>query len=207
MSKKKLVLFPFNGNAIEAIDCVDFDEYEIVGFIDDDDKKKSDVYPLHTREILKHKEIFLLAVPGSPLSYKKRKDIIDSLNVAPARFVTIIHPTVALGKNVRIGYNSLIMAGVVLTSNVLINNHVCILPNSVIHHDSSVGNYTLIGSNVVIAGGTIIGDSCYVGSGSNIINGITVSDYSLIGLGSNVISNVEANSKVAGNPAKNISFK
>lgn len=207
MSKKKLVLFPFNGNAIEALDCISSDEYEIVGFMDDDSNKKSDIYALYTREILKYKDVFLLAVPGGPLSYKKRKEIIESLNVTTARFVTIIHPSVALGRNVRIGYNSLIMAGVVLTSNVLIYNHVCILPNSVIHHDSTIGNYTLVGSNVVIAGSSIIGDNCYIGSGSNIINGITISDYSLIGLGSNVISNVEANSKVAGNPAKNISLK
>jgi len=36
MASKRLFIFPCNSNGIEALDCVDGDEYEFVGFIDDD---------------------------------------------------------------------------------------------------------------------------------------------------------------------------
>lgn len=205
MPKKKLLIFPFNGNGIEALDCVNYDEFEFIGFIDDDVNKKSIEHAVYSREILsKFNEFFVLAVPGSPASYRNREAIIDSLNLDVSRFISVIHPDTTLGRNVKVGYNCLIMPGVVMTSNAIIGNHVCILPNSVIHHDSIVGDYTLIGSNVVIAGRTTIGKNCYIGSGTNIIDGIRIEDYSLLGLGSNVIKDVAINSKMVGNPARNL---
>ncbi len=184
MPRKKLLIFPFNGNGIEALDCVDFDEYEFLGFIDDDLQKKSEHYEIFSRDILqKYEEVFILAVPGSPSSFRKRKEIISSLKVDNDRYITIIHRNASIGRNVKVGCNCLIMAGAVITSNAQIEDHVCILPNTVIHHDVIVQAYTLIGSNVAIAGGTIIGQNCYVGSGTNIINGINIGDCSLIGLG------------------------
>ena len=205
MSKKKLVIFPFNGNGIEALDCINYDEYELVGFVDDDRTKQSDTYKIYTRDILtENTDLYVLAVPGSPTSFHKRHEFITSLNIDEQRFVTIIHPLASIGRNVRVGYNCLIMAGVVLTSNAVVGNHVCILPNSVVHHDSVIGDYTLIGSNIAIAGGVTVGKSCYIGSGTNIINSISIGDKSLIGLGSNIISNVLPNAKMVGNPARNL---
>lgn len=200
---KKLIIFPFNGNGIEALDCIDDNEYDFMGFIDDNTTVTSSTYEIFPRTILrKHPEIFMLAVPGSYQSYKKRAAIISSLEISKERFITVIHPKATVGKHVQIGYNCLIMAGVVITSNAKLHNHICILPNSVIHHDVNIEDYTLIGSNVLIAGSTNIGVNCYIGSGSNIINGIHVGERTLVGLGSNVLKSVPENSKVAGNPAK-----
>ncbi|QMU27459.1 NeuD/PglB/VioB family sugar acetyltransferase [Adhaeribacter radiodurans] len=205
MPKKKLVIFPYNGNGLESLDCISFDDYDLVGFIDDDPQKKSEQYYIYSREILQqYQELFILAVPGSPATFHRRKEIISTLNVDKSRYITAIHPRATIGKNVKIGDNCLIMAGVVLTSNARINNHVCILPNTVIHHDAVIDDYTIIGSNVVIAGGTIIGNSCYIGSGTNIINNISIGDASLIGLGSNIIKNVTTEAKMVGNPARNL---
>jgi len=201
--KKKLIIFPFNGNGLEALDCINHDEYEFLGFVDDDVSKKSDNYEIFKRDIIKkHQEIFLLAVPGSSLSFQERIAIIEALNIDKYRFITAIHPNASIGRNVQIGYNCLIMAGVVITSNAQLHNHICILPNSVVHHDVIIDSYTLVGSNVLLAGGVSIGRNCYIGSGSNIISGIHIDDCALVGLGSNVLKNVAQYSKVAGNPAK-----
>ena len=52
MQKKKLIIFPFNGNGIEAFDCINFDEYDFIGFIDDDPTKKSMEYDIFPKVIL-----------------------------------------------------------------------------------------------------------------------------------------------------------
>jgi sugar O-acyltransferase (sialic acid O-acetyltransferase NeuD family) len=205
MQKEKLLIFPFNGNGLEALDCIDFDKYDFVGFVDDDRSKTSESYMIYSRSVLKEQPTYkVLAVPGSPTSYMHRADVISSLDLDSDRFITAIHPKASLGKNVKIGYNCLIMAGVVLTSNACLQNHVCVLPNTVIHHDVVVNDYTLIGSNVVVAGGVRVGANCYLGSGTNVINGIQIGAFALLGLGSNVVKSVASNIKVAGNPAKAI---
>lgn len=205
MPKKKLVIFPFNGNGREALDCISFGDYDFLGFIDDAPQPSAS-YEIFSREILQqYKELQILAVPGSAASFRNRKGIIQSLGITDSsRYITAVHPQAFLGRQVQLGFNCLVMAGVVLTSNARLMNHVCVLPNSVIHHDAVVGDFTLIGSKVVVAGGTRIGESCYIGSGSNIINGISIGDGSLVGLGSNILKSVSGNAKMVGNPARDL---
>jgi len=202
---KKLFIFPYNGNGVEALDCLG-NEFELMGFIDDTPEKQGKtsfgqmVYP--RTEILEHSNAYVLAVPGSPTSFGVRKKIIGDLNVPPDRFATVIHPRAIVSPLARVGKNVLIMGGVVITSNAVIGDHVCILPNTVIHHDTVIKDYTLIGSNVSVAGSVEIGENCYIGSGTKIINNIRIGGRALIGLGTNVIKDVPPGSKVVGNPGR-----
>ena len=208
--KRKLYIFPMGGNGIEALDCLDEDRFEFRGFIDDNKAglQGPNGTLVLTRSIINDEpDAVILAVPGSPSGFLKRKDIIASLGIPDERYASVIHPYARIGKNVHVGKNCLIMAGVVLTSNAWIGDHVCILPNTVIHHDVKIEDHTLIGSNVAIAGNTMIGHNCYIGSGTNIINNVKVGAQTLIGLGSNVIRDVPPLSQVAGNPARQINKK
>lgn len=204
---KKLFVFPFNGNGLEAISCID-NQYELIGFIDDTKEKqgKTEIgIDVFDRNILnKYQEAKLLIVPGSPVTYKNRAKIIADFNLSAERFATVIHPNTSISKMAQIGYNVLIMPGVVLTSNCVIGNHVIILPNTVIHHDTFIDDYSLIGSNVAVAGNVHIAENCYIATGTNIINGISIGKQSLIGLGTNVTMNIPEFSKVVGNPARHI---
>ncbi len=204
---KQLIIFPFNGNGREAIDCI-YDQYELIGFIDDTLEKQGMTswgYPVFDREALNQfPDAKILAVPGGPQSFGKRSEYIKNLSISKERYATVIHPNASVSKFASIGRNVLIMAGVVVTSNAIISDHVCVLPNSVIHHDSIIGEWTLVGTNVLIAGNVSIGKNCYIGSGSNIMNGLDIGDGSLVGLGANVIRNVVSHSCVVGNPAREI---
>ena len=203
--KQGLLIFPYNCNGIEALDCIG-DSYQFIGFVDDMSEKKGmtlDGYPVYGREAFgQYPDACVLAVPGSPDSYLHRKEVIKGLGVLDQRFATIIHPAARISKLATIGFNVLIMAGVVVTSNAVIGSHSCILPNTVIHHDVTIGEWTLIGSNVTVAGDTVVEQNCYIGSGSTIMNGQRIGANALVGLGSNVIKNVEQGSMVVGNPAR-----
>jgi len=204
---RPLLIFPCNGNAIEALDCLG-ETYRCIAFVDDAAQKQGTEaygYPVLTRSVLAERpDALVLAVPGSPVSYRSRGRVVESLQVSPQRFARVIHRAARISPLAVIGQNVLIMAGVVITSNAVIGSHVCVLPNTVIHHDAVVGDWSLVGSNVTIAGGTVIGKNCYIGSGSSIMNGVRVDDGALVGLGSNVIRSVTAGATVAGNPARQI---
>ena len=207
VNAQPLLIFPCNGNGIEALDCLG-EAYRCIGFVDDTpDKQGTERHgiPVLPRSALaQHRDAAVLAVPGSPASFRTRGKLIAGLDVPADRFARVIHPAARVSSLATIGCNVLIMAGVVVTSNAVIGSHVCILPNTVVHHDAVIGDGSLIGSNVTVAGNTTIGDYCYIGSGTSIINGVHVGDGVLVGLGSNVIRDIPTGTVVAGNPARPI---
>lgn len=202
---RPLFLFPCNGNAIEALDCLG-DAWHLLGFIDDTPQKQGQLVHGHRvfgrAALAEHPEALVLAVPGSPTSFRTRDQVIGGLGLPAERFATVIHPAARVSPLARVGRNVLVMAGVVVTSNAVIGDHVCLLPNTVVHHDAVIGDYTLIGANVTIAGHVQVGRHCYIGSGTSVMNGLAIGDGVLIGLGSNVIRPIEAGRTVAGNPTR-----
>ena len=204
---KELLIFPYSGTGIEALDCLG-DKFKCIGFVTDEQNaigtEKMGI-PVYSREAFLHfPAAWVIAVPGSPQSFLTREKVINSLDLDADRFATVIHPKAFVSPNAQVGHNVLLMAGVVVTSNAVIKDNICILPNSVIHHDSIIGSYTLIGANVTIAGNVKVGDNCYIGAASSIINGITIGERSIIGIGSNVIKGCLPLSKMVGNPSKNL---
>jgi sugar O-acyltransferase (sialic acid O-acetyltransferase NeuD family) len=204
---KPLLIFPCNGNGLEALDCLG-DAYTCVGFVDDTPAKQGTQqagHPVLSRAALAgYPDAQVLAVPGGPNSYLERRSIIASLGLDDTRWAQVVHPRASIGARATLGRNILIMAGVVVTSNATIGSHVCLLPNTVVHHDASVGAYSLLGSGVVVAGHTSIGENCYIGSGSSVMNGLTLGDKTLVGLGSTVIRSCAAGSTLVGNPARTL---
>jgi len=211
---KTLLIFPFGGNARESLISILAinrmnPEWEVLGFIDDDHgqhgKEYCGVKVLGGRDLIKrYDEAFIVAVPGSPKGYLKRKATIDGLGVERSRFATIVHPSVTTAPDSVIGYNTLVMANVVVSCGVRIGNHCVVLPNTVLAHDSRLGDYGCIGSNVSISGSVEIGSECYIGSGVKIRENIRIGERTLIGLGANVISDVDKESVAVGNPARPI---
>lgn len=209
---KKILIFPFGGNAQEAFWTIldinkNKQEWDVIGFIDDNLEHKGKnlmgVSVLGGREVMgQHPEAFVIAVPGNPDEYLKREQIIEGLKLDKKRFATIIHPTAVVSPDAVIGANTLLMAHVVVSRGVSVGEHCIVLPNTVISHHSVVGDYCCLGSNVSVSGSVKVGTNCYIGSGTSIRDKITIGEKSLVGLGSNVIEDVAQGVVVAGNPAK-----
>lgn len=199
-----LLIFPCNGNGLEALDCLGV-AWNLVGFVDDTEAKQVSgacgQRVMSRTGLDENPDALVLAVPGGPTSYRARRRIIEGLKLPDKRFARVIHPTARVSPLATIGLNVLIMAGVVITSNAVIGDHVCLLPNTVIHHDALIGAWSLVGSNVSVSGSVRIGENCYIGSGSSIMNGLHVGDGAQVGIGSNVVRDVAPATCVGGNPA------
>jgi sugar O-acyltransferase (sialic acid O-acetyltransferase NeuD family) len=204
---RSLLIFPCNGNGLEALDCLTEGD-RFLGFVDDAREKlgrRIAGFPVLDRSALvTFPSAAVLAVPGSPSSFRARRQIIERLLDDHDRFTKILHPSAMVSRRAMLGRNVLVMAGAVIAGNATIGDHVCVLPNTVIHHDAVVQNWSLIGSSVVLAGGVVVEENCYVGSGSSIKQGVRVGASSLVGLGSTVVRDVAPGSVVAGNPARSL---
>ena len=203
-----LLLFPCNGNALEALDCLD-GHLRPIAFVDDDPAKvgtRAAGLPVRDRSaFVDHPAARVLAVPGSPTSFPRRSGLIRSLGVDAARFATVVHPTASVSRHARIGTNVLIMAGAVITANAVIEDHVVILPNTVVHHDSRNGRGSIVGAGVIVAGAVQIADDCYISSGSRIRDHVTVARGTLVGLGTVVLRSIEEPGGIwIGTPARRL---
>ena len=211
---KQLLLFPFGGNAREALMTVlDINkikkEWDILGFIDDNISVRQEncagVKVLGDRSLLsKYPDASILAVPGNAENYHQRADVITSLAVMPSRFARIIHPTAVVSVNARIGFNTLVMAHVVVGCGASVGNHCVILANTTIAHETVVEDFCCIGASVVLSGGVWLKSNCYIGSGTSVRDSLTVGKRSLIGLGSNVVKDIDPGVVAVGNPARPI---
>ena len=209
---ESLFIFPFGGNAREALDCVlDINllkkQWHVLGFLDDDKnligKEYGGMKVVGTSELLrKESRAKFLAVPGNPKNYLNRKKIIKQFSISEDRFATIIHPSCVVSATARVGFNTLILAHTVLGSGVRVGDHCILLANSTIAHDSQIGDYSCLGANVVVSGAVKIKNNSYIGSGASLIDNVEIGEESLVGLGSTVIRPVPSHCIVAGNPAR-----
>lgn len=117
---------------------------------------------------------------------------VRAKNITIESFNVNIHSTVDIMQHVSIS------SSVVVSKGTLINRNVNI------HHDVSIGSFCEIAPNVVILGGVTIGNNVFIGAGAIIFPNNNIENNVIIGAGTIVNRNIKMNSKVVGNPCRNI---
>lgn len=138
-------------------------------------------------------EANLFAEPGRPIT------IGDQSQIAADCF---LHGPISLGNHVSINHNASLdggSAGIHIGNNTRIAARVCIYA-----FNHGMAPEQLVRDQSVTSEGVHIGDDVWIGANVSIVDGVTIGNGAVIGMGSVVTGNVEANTKVAGIPAKPI---
>ena len=133
---------------------------------------------------------------------KTRKDIVNFLNFPDERFVSVIHPSSVIGRDVEIGVGSMIIGGAVINSKTKIGRHVIINTSVSIDHHNVVGDFVHIAPGTHTGGNVKIGEGSFLGIGVSVIPKIKIGRWSIVGAGSVIIEDIPDFVTVVGVPGR-----
>lgn len=143
-------------------------------------------------------DLFVCGIGGVPA----KRNICEPLLKRGAQFLTLVHPSVVIGDNVRLGQGVVLCPGVVLTCNISLGDMVMVNCLSSAGHDVSIGAWSTVSGHCDLTGQTTLGSGVFLGSGARIIPGKKIGNNAVVGAGSVVIRSVAAGHKVFGVPAR-----
>lgn len=206
---KKIVIIGNNTFSKGIVDIIeDQKQYEIYGVLDIHNtgikRKRGKVFKgLDSLEqIVKIENIYgcVLAIENNFERKKTRTQILDlGYNFD---FISIIHSTVIIGKNVFLGIGLIILAGVVINSDSIIGDFCIIKAQSSIGHEGILNNFSSVSFGVISGGNMNLGECSFISFGCNVIENITIGTHTIIGMGSLIINDFPNNIIANGVPAK-----
>lgn len=194
--KGRLIIFGASGHGKVVADIALLNGYRDIIFIDSDEKKKECAgFPVISDESLLHNESGdkIVAIGNPSIRERIQKDI---------ETITLIHPNATIGRNVKIGQGTVVMAGAVINSDATIGNGCIINTSSSVDHDCIIGNYAHVSVGAHICGTVKIGKGTWIGAGATVINNVNICDDCTIGAGAVVTKDIEEKGTYVGLPAK-----
>ena len=144
----------------------------------------------------------LIAVGDNFLRSRIRDTILERM--PDFRFVSAVHPSAVLGRDVRIGEGSVILAGAIVNAGTEIGAHVILNTRTSVDHDSRIGSFSSLAPGCTTGGDVIVGEYTAIGLGANLRHGIHIGEHSVLGVGAAVLDDVESYTVAYGVPARPI---
>ena len=136
---------------------------------------------------------------GDPRARRQRVHWLEGEGVSCA---TAIHPTASMSEHVEIGAGCIIGARAVLTSQVSLGRNAVIGAGAIVSHDCHVGDFATLAPGVTLAGSVRVEYGAELGVGAVVRPEQIIGRGALVGAGSAVVDSVEANTIMAGVPAR-----
>lgn len=189
-----------------AMECIGYgDTFHIKGFIDDNLNALDgfENYPKILGTVADYipqkDDVFVSSIGGN-----SRKKCMEEIIKRGGEFCELIHKTVHIGVNARIGKGNFIGAYTIIGPDTVIGDYNMIQSFTVIGHDACIGNRNRIDTHVTCVGGIRIMDESTIHTSSVINHGVVVESNARVGACSFVIKRVKSGTTVCGNPAKRL---
>lgn len=141
-------------------------------------------------------DVFVCAL-GEPEMKRKYVELVARRG---GRFVSVVHPTAYVGRNVVLGEGCIICPYAILTADVVLGKHVIVNVGASINHDNRIGDYTTICPGCQLAGRVKLGSAVFVGTGAALIPDVTLGDDVFVAAGA-VVTQSFVSGRLMGVPA------
>lgn len=210
--REKIFVFGASGHAKVVIDIIERQELHDIIFLVDDDHvlKGTEFYGYQViggkTELLevRHQISGGIVAIGSNWA---RNAVATWLEANGFKLCSAVHPSAQLGRGVKIGNGTVVMAGAVINSDASIGNNVIINTRSSIDHDCTISDGVHIAPGSTLCGSVKVGAGTFVCASATIIPNILIGTNVTIGAGSTVVRNVEDGVTVVGSPAASVRRK
>ena len=200
--KKRLIVIGAGGFAKSVIDSLDYNAYELAGFVDTYKKGMHQGFDIigDTLDGISDRDLYVYFIAiGDPVDRSLWFDKLRSLSLEQINVIdntALISRSTCLGEGIYIGKMCIVNSDSILGDGVVVNTR------SLIEHGNSIGYCSNISTNVVLNGDVKVGDMTFVGS-CTVVNGqLSLGSNSIIGSGSVVIRDIPDNVVVAGSPTR-----
>lgn len=147
-------------------------------------------------------DVFVCAL-GEPDMREKYVKLIESRG---GKFISVIHPSAFIGKNVQIGDGTIVSPGANIGCDTKLGNHVYIGLGANVCHDCIVNDFVSVSPDSTVAGWCSIGSNCFLGISCTVIphvdlGGTTSKDAVYVAAGA-VVTKSYSGTRIMGVPAK-----
>lgn len=137
---------------------------------------------------------------------KVRRKVVSSISNKHVHFPLLIHPSANTGdRGNSFGKGSIITAGVILTTGIHLGDFVIVNLSCTVGHDVRIGKFSTLMPSCSISGNVTIGEGTLIGTGARTLQSLSIGMNAVVGAGAVVLESVEAETTVAGVPAKKLS--
>lgn len=133
---------------------------------------------------------------------KNRKKVAEKYNL---KYISLIHPSAIIGKDVKIKSGVVVMANAVINPSSVIGGHSIINTGAIIEHDNVIEDYVHISPSATLGGSVKIGKCSWIGIGSVVSNNINITSDCKVGAGAVVVKDIIEPGTYVGVPVRRIS--
>jgi sugar O-acyltransferase (sialic acid O-acetyltransferase NeuD family) len=206
--REKLIVFGSGGHAKVVIDMIEQQgNYEIAGLLDDDPRRQDSRffgYPvLGTRADLP--ALFSAGLRHAIVTIgdnANRATVAALLHRDGWQFACAVHPRACVGRGVKIGPGSVVMAGCVVNADAYLGAQVIVNTGATVDHDCRIEDAVHIAPGCHVCGGVSVGQGSFLGAGSTVTPGVRIGCKVIVGAGSTVLRDVADEARVSGVPAR-----
>lgn len=201
-NKKKLNIIGAGGHGKVIADIALNCGYENIAFLDADESRTSclgfPVYGPSLDEEAYRNEDFFVAIGNAEV----REHMFEELDERGLSLVSLIHPTAVIGREVRIGRGTVVMAGTVINPDTTIGEGCIINTGATVDHDNCLSDFVHVSVGAHLAGMVSVGKGTWVGAGAVVSNQISLCGGCMIGAGAVVVKDIREPGVYIGVPAR-----
>lgn len=135
----------------------------------------------------RNKETYFINGVGSIGNPEKRREIFKRFKDAGCSFLTVIHPSAVVAKDVVLGEGVQVMAGAIIQTGSVLGNNIIVNTHASIDHDCTIEDHVHIAPGVVLSGNVKVGEGAHIGTGASVIQEVHILPGTLVKAGSVVL--------------------